>query len=132
MGTTIHLHSIKSSLPFSLPLRHSCDKLSQAPSCFSVLQVTESWAGPGNEATSKVPDIDCNWHFMVLYIWVRYLSFPCTYVTMAEISIDSSCPWLDHSYSEAFIYIMATKPHQNHNLPFGNFLVNKCKQNDLT
>ena len=47
---TIRLCSIKSSLPFSLPLRHSRDKLYQALSRFSVLQVTESWAGPGNEA----------------------------------------------------------------------------------
>ena len=49
---TIRLHSIKSSLPFSLPLCHSRDKLSQALYCFSVLQVTESWAGPRNEANS--------------------------------------------------------------------------------
>ena len=46
----ICLRSIKSSLPFSLSLRHSCDKLSQALSRFSVLQVTDSWVGPGNEA----------------------------------------------------------------------------------
>ena len=32
------LRSIKSSLSFSLPLRHSCDQLSQALSHFSVLQ----------------------------------------------------------------------------------------------
>ena len=51
MGTsTIRLRSIKSSLPFSLPLRHSRDKLFQALSRFSVLEATESWAGPGNEA----------------------------------------------------------------------------------
>ena len=55
MGTsTIHLCSIKSCLPFSLLLRHSRDKLSQALSCFSILQATESWAGPGNEARIKV------------------------------------------------------------------------------
>ena len=46
----IRLRSIKSSLPFSLPLRHSRDKLFQALSRFSVLEATESWAGPGNEA----------------------------------------------------------------------------------
>ena len=52
MGTsTICLCSIKSPLPSLYPLRHSCDKLSQALYCFFVLQVTESWAGPGNEAT---------------------------------------------------------------------------------
>ena len=52
VGTsTIRLRSIKSSLPFSLPLRHSSDKFFQALSRFSVLEVTESWAGPGNEAT---------------------------------------------------------------------------------
>ena len=51
VGTsTIRLRSIKSSLPFSLPLRHSRDKLFQALSRFSVLEATESWAGPGNEA----------------------------------------------------------------------------------
>ena len=51
MGTlTIRLRSIKSSLPFSLPLRHSRDKLFQALSRFSVLEATESWVGPGNEA----------------------------------------------------------------------------------
>ena len=33
---TICLRSIKSSLPFSLPLRHSCDKLFQALSRFSI------------------------------------------------------------------------------------------------
>ena len=55
MGTpTIRLRSIKSSLPFSLPLRHSRDKLSQALSRFSVLQATESWAGPGNEANASL------------------------------------------------------------------------------
>ena len=44
---TIHLCSIKSSLPFSLPLRHSRDKLYQALSHFSVLKATERWAGLG-------------------------------------------------------------------------------------
>ena len=43
VGTsTIRLRSIKSSLPFSLPLRHSRDKLFQALSRFSVLEATES------------------------------------------------------------------------------------------
>ena len=52
MGTsTIRLRSIKFSLPFSLPLCHSRDKLFQALSRLSVLQATESWAGPGNEAS---------------------------------------------------------------------------------
>ena len=51
MGTsTIHPCSIKSSLPSLYPLRHSHDKLSQALYHFSVLQVTESWAGPVNES----------------------------------------------------------------------------------
>ena len=51
VGTSaIRLCSIKSSLPFSLPLRHSRDELFQALYRFSVLQATESWAGPGNEA----------------------------------------------------------------------------------
>ena len=45
---------IRVSLPFSLPLRHSRDKLFQALSRFSVLKATESWAGPGNEATPKL------------------------------------------------------------------------------
>ena len=48
--STIRLRSIKSSLPFSLPLRHSRDELFQALYRFSILQATESWAGPGNEA----------------------------------------------------------------------------------
>ena len=48
------LCSSKSSLPFSLPLRHSRDKLSQALSCFSILKATESWAVPGNEAIIEV------------------------------------------------------------------------------
>jgi len=49
MGTsTIRL---RSSLPSLYPLRHSCDELSQAFYRFFVLQVMESWAGPGNEAT---------------------------------------------------------------------------------
>ena len=52
--STICLHSIKSSLPFSLPLCHSRDKLFQALSHFSILEVTESWVGPGNEA-NRVP-----------------------------------------------------------------------------
>ena len=53
MGTSgIHLRSItcKSSLPSLYPLHHSHDKSFQALYCFSVLQVTESWAGLGNEA----------------------------------------------------------------------------------
>ena len=50
MGTsTIHLCSIKSFLPSLYLLRHSHDKLFQALYHFSVLQVTETWAGPWNE-----------------------------------------------------------------------------------
>ena len=50
VGTSmIHLRSIKSSLP----LRHSRDKLFQALFRFSVLEATESWVGPGNEARRK-------------------------------------------------------------------------------
>ena len=73
VGTsTTRLRSIKSSLPFSLPLRHSRDKLFQALSRFSVLEATESWAGPGNEArlstTSKFaaqnPGIVAKYHFL--------------------------------------------------------------------
>ena len=47
VGTsTIRLRSIKSSLPFSLPyITHVINYR------FSILQVVESWAGPGNEAT---------------------------------------------------------------------------------
>ena len=52
MGTsTIRLLSIKSSLPSLYPLRHSRDKIFQVLYCFSVLQATKSWVGPGNEAT---------------------------------------------------------------------------------
>ena len=55
VGTvTIRLRSIKSSLPFSLPLCHSRDKLFQALSRFSVLEAMESWAGPGNEAKQEL------------------------------------------------------------------------------
>ena len=39
-------------IPSLYPLRHSCDKLFKALSCFSVLQAMKSWAGPGNEASS--------------------------------------------------------------------------------
>ena len=46
VGTpTIRLRSIKSSLPFSLPLHHSCDKLSQALSRFSVLHASDGKLG---------------------------------------------------------------------------------------
>ena len=46
VGTSmIRRRSIKSSLPFSLPLHPSRDKLFQALYLFSVLQATESWAG---------------------------------------------------------------------------------------
>ena len=50
----IHLWSIKSSLSSLYPLCHSRDKLFQALYRFSVLQVTESWMGPGNEANEAV------------------------------------------------------------------------------
>ena len=68
MGTsTIRLRSIKSSLPFSLPLRHSRDKLFQALSRFSVLEATESWAGPGNEAT-RVVQLDSHQRVLKLHM----------------------------------------------------------------
>ena len=52
LGTsTICLRSIKSSLPSLYPLRHLRGKIFQALYRFSVLQATESWAGPGNEAS---------------------------------------------------------------------------------
>ena len=67
-ASTICLHSIKSSLPFSPPLRHSHDKSSQALSRFSVLQAMESWTGPGNKA-SESPEKwkrvwRSEWHFL--------------------------------------------------------------------
>ena len=50
---TIHLHSTKSSLPFSLPcslpLHHSCDKLSQALSHFSILHASDGKLGGARE-----------------------------------------------------------------------------------
>ena len=71
MGTsTILLRSIKSSLPSLYPLHHSRDKISQALYRFSVLQVTESWAGPGNEASLS----QCR-HSPLQYLW-------CTTVTL--------------------------------------------------
>ena len=72
MGTLmIRLCLIKSSLPFSLPLRHSRDKLFQALYHCSTLQATESWAGPGNEATKE----------MLVHILHDQVSFTkkCTY-----------------------------------------------------
>ena len=38
-------------IPSLYPLRHSCDKLFKALSCFSVLQAMKSWVGPGNKAS---------------------------------------------------------------------------------
>ena len=76
MGTsTIRLRSIKSSLPFSLPLCHSRDKLFQALSRFSVLQAKESWAGPGNEATKRVRQIEIRVSFLrIRHIYVMYFT----------------------------------------------------------
>ena len=51
---TICLHSIKSSLPSLYPLRHLRNKLFQTLSRSSILQATESLAGPGSEASCKV------------------------------------------------------------------------------
>ena len=45
--------TIEAFLPSFLSRRHSHDKRYQALSRFSVLQVTESWAGPGYEAKSS-------------------------------------------------------------------------------
>ena len=45
-------HRIKSFLSSFLSWRHSYEKRYQALSRFSVLKVTESWVGPGNEANS--------------------------------------------------------------------------------
>ena len=47
----LHPRTIKPFLPSFLSRRHSCEKRYQALSRFSVLIATESWAGPGNEAT---------------------------------------------------------------------------------
>jgi len=55
VGTsTICLRSIKSSLPSLYPLCHSHDKIFQVLYRFSVLQATESWAGPRNEASGQL------------------------------------------------------------------------------
>ena len=55
VGTsTIRLRSIKSSLPSLYPLRHSCEKIFRAFSHFSVLEATESLAGPGIEASGML------------------------------------------------------------------------------
>ena len=62
---------LKSSLLFSLPLRHSHNKTSQALYHCSVLQATESWVGPGNKATKE----------MLVHILHDQVSFTkkCTY-----------------------------------------------------
>ena len=49
-----HQRSAYAQLSPLYPLRHSHDKIFQALYCFSALQATESWTGPGNEA-SKIP-----------------------------------------------------------------------------
>ena len=55
MGTLmIRLCSIKSTLPSVYRQHHLRDKLFQIPYCFSVLQAMESWAGPGNEASTQM------------------------------------------------------------------------------
>ncbi len=51
----VDFSSDRSSLStFCLPLRHSHDKLFQSLSRSSVLQGTESWVGPGNEASDII------------------------------------------------------------------------------
>ena len=52
------------SIMFSLPWRHACDKLSQVLSRFSVPLATESWVGPGNEATLWL--LNKTWHSGVI------------------------------------------------------------------
>ena len=47
----LHPSTIKPFLPYFLSRRHSREKRYQALSRFTVLIATESWAGPGNEAT---------------------------------------------------------------------------------
>ena len=49
----------KSSLPSLYPLRYSCEKLLQSLYHFFILQVTESWAGPGNKASDQLRDTNC-------------------------------------------------------------------------
>ena len=75
--------TIKSSLPFSLPLCHSRGKLSQALSRFSVLQATESWAGPGNEATQFSDHCDILHYHLRKYQQVH----PCDYLERRSIRL---------------------------------------------
>ena len=53
---------------------------------------------------SKVPDIDCSWHFMVLYLGKVLIMFLVCYYFFWQKFVESSCLWLDHSDSEAFIH----------------------------
>jgi len=53
---------------------------------------------------SKVPDIDRSWNFTCSYCTlVNTYNFCYVIIFLVEISIWSSCLWLDHSDSEAFI-----------------------------
>ena len=49
--SVVRLRSIKSSLPSLYPLRHSWINYSRPSLTFSILQATESWVGPENEAS---------------------------------------------------------------------------------
>ena len=55
----VHPRTIKPFLPSFLSWHHSREKRYQALSSFSVLMATESWAGPGNEAS-------ITWHCEVI------------------------------------------------------------------
>ena len=72
----VHPRTIKPFLPSFLSWRHSREKRYQALSHFSILIATESWAGPGNEAS-----------FWSLAVCKNRGGKPCPFHHMDDVSV---------------------------------------------
>ena len=87
VGTsTICQRSFKSSLPSLYPLHYSFEKLFQALYRFSILQATESWAGPGNKANDQLCDANC-----VVWMSLNLIPKPHTGLCIYDMNTKYMC-----------------------------------------
>ena len=126
----VHPRTIKPFLPSFLSRRHSREKRYQALSRFTVLIATESWAGPGNEASITAFEAPCLQTKGRAVYWINIVSIHlCVYsqwyversiahlirlycLSLSHVSLSSAC--LKEPFLTIYIQLFLLKCNCRH------------------